>query len=680
MITPPPNPAEREERLDSIVTAYFQAVDAGQAPDPDDWIAGHPDLAEELHRFFRGHHRVDHLAEPLRPVTRAARVDALDTEILDRTPSESGSADSSPDVGSFQDYEILEPIGEGGMGVIYKARHKELGRFVALKLLLAGRFATPRDLQRFRNETEMVASLDHPNIVPIYEVGTFARRPYFSMRLMEGGSLAQHLDQFRTDLRAAALLVATIARAVHHAHLRGILHRDLKPSNILLDAAGGPYVTDFGLAKRLEGDQSLTDTGVIVGMPTYMAPERVLGKHGAITTATDVYGLGTILYALLTGRPPFAGETPLDTLAQVKECEPATPSSLNELVDRDLQTICLKCLEKDAARRYGSAEELAQELDRWRAGEPIQARPIPRIARLVRWCRRRPAAAALLFLVALLLAASILGPSVVAYYLVLARNDEAAARASAEDSSQDAIAAVQTFFDQVSDSDELSSQAAEQLRRNLSGKAAEFYKRFIDKHGEDPRLRLALGLAYVRLGSITADIGSIEQAIQYEQQAVAILEQLIADQPEAPQPRLALAQCYRELGPMFRQVSRQTEAGDALAQAATLLEALAREYPAEASYRQRLAVVLTLSAARIPSRPSLLMLGQWIWASCWFGITPGSWPTSTRWPRVLAAWRVSTRIQADASKPEPRCAGSSPSRISWLNKIQMLPNISLTVA
>ena len=289
------------------------------------------------------------------------------------------------------DYILLERLAQGGMGVVYKARQIRANRLVALKTIRTGVFASERELSLFQTEVEAVASLDHPNIVPIFEVGEHQGIRFYSMKLMDGQSLQDRLSSFRDRSRATAGLVAQTAGAIHHVHERGVLHRDLKPTKILVDARDQPHVIDFGLARRILRDPAGTSTLTIpAGTPRYMAPEQAKGRRREITTFTDVYGLGTILYAMLTGEPPFYGDSPVETLRQVIEQDPRRPSSLNPGVDKDLETICLKCLEKVPSRRYASARALADDLNRWLEGKSILARPVPGWQRLVKLVRRYP--------------------------------------------------------------------------------------------------------------------------------------------------------------------------------------------------------------------------------------------------------------------------------------------------
>jgi ABC-type phosphate/phosphonate transport system substrate-binding protein/tRNA A-37 threonylcarbamoyl transferase component Bud32 len=307
--------------------------------------------------------------------------------------------------GAPLDYEILGRVGRGGMGIVYRARQLSLNRIVALKVIAAGELAGPAALARFRREAEAVAKLDHPNIVPVYEIGEHEANPFLVMRFVEGSSLACRRTDFTLPARPArdeatgrqmeiARLLAAVARAVHYAHQRGVLHRDLKPSNILLDQDGRPHLTDFGVAKFFDQENALTQTSEVLGTPCYMAPEQAAGK--AVTRATDVYSLGVILYELLTGRRPFESETAVEVLRKVIESEPTAPTLLNRAVSDDLATICLKCLDKDAGRRYASGLELAEDLERWQRREPIQARPAGPVLRLKRWTMRNPALATLL--------------------------------------------------------------------------------------------------------------------------------------------------------------------------------------------------------------------------------------------------------------------------------------------
>jgi serine/threonine protein kinase len=294
---------------------------------------------------------------------------------------------------------LLEEIARGGMGIIYKARQKSLGRIVAVKMLLFGDQSGKDLAQRFRAEAAVAASLQHPNIVAMHEVSAHEGQPFFAMDFIEGQSLAKLSAECEVRnaewLRRAARYVKIVAEAIDYAHERGILHRDLKPSNVLIDPFDQPRVTDFGLAKRLHHDSELTLSGQVLGSPNYMPPEQAAAKRGLVGRRSDVYSLGAILYHLLTGRPPFVGETLTDTLQDVVNQEPVSPRLLNPSVPRDLETLCLKCLEKEPARRYQTAQALAGDLDRFLQGKPIQARPVGHAEKLWRWCRRKPVVAGL---------------------------------------------------------------------------------------------------------------------------------------------------------------------------------------------------------------------------------------------------------------------------------------------
>jgi WD40 repeat protein/serine/threonine protein kinase len=416
---------DRDYRLNEVLVSFFRAVDAGEAPNPDDWLAHHPDLSAELNQFF---HDQEHFRQWTAPLRAAEKTEAgrqlrrLMHLLLDETSF-------VPFPRSFGAYELLAEIGRGGMGVVYRARHRSLNRLVALKMIRAGAWATEEDAQRFRNEAEAAAGLDHPHIVSVHEVGRLQGQLYYTMRLVEGANLTEWLENAftpqetdqtgakpqrrarRSSVSSAVKLLISVARAVHYAHQRGLLHRDLKPSNILVDEDGQAHVADFGLAKRLEGAPTLTGTGSLIGTPSYMAPEQAAGKKGTVSTATDVYGLGAVLFALLSGRPPFIGETSLEILERVRAQDPPSLRTVPG-VDRDLDTIVRKCLEKDSQGRYQSAEALADDLENWLAGRPIEARPVSHVGRLWRWCRRNRLVAALLAVSASLILAGVAGLAV----------------------------------------------------------------------------------------------------------------------------------------------------------------------------------------------------------------------------------------------------------------------------
>ena len=382
------NTSQREE---SLYERLAEFMDSGQDLDQGEYealAAEFPDFATEVREFAEGRSELCvMLSAPW-----AGSHDALTDTVR-----------IAQDVPSLPEYEMIRQIARGGMGIVYEARHRELNRTVALKMIRSGDIADDDDVRRFRSEAQQVAQLDHPHVVPLYEVGSHESQHYFTMRLMPGGTLADRIEDKPLSAKQAATIISQVARGVHYAHQRGILHRDVKPANILFADDGSPQIGDFGLAKRIERGASL-HSGAIVGTPMYMAPEQAVGS-GKLTTSADVYGLGAVLYELLTGRPPFRDDNPLNTLVRLAKEEPARPRTLRPDVDAELETICLKCLERDPNHRYGSADALADDLDRWLRNEPIFARPSSPWLRIVKWSRRSPAVAALSGVVLLTVAA-----------------------------------------------------------------------------------------------------------------------------------------------------------------------------------------------------------------------------------------------------------------------------------
>jgi eukaryotic-like serine/threonine-protein kinase len=523
-------------------------------------------------------------------------------------------------------YEILDVLGRGGMGVVYKARQVGLNRLVALKMILAGGHAGQEDLMRFQTEAEAVARLQHPNIVQVFEVGLRDGLPFFSLEYLEGGSLARKLAGTPLSAREAAALIETLARAVHHAHTQGIVHRDLKPANVLLTADGAPKIADFGLAKRLEADQGQTGTGAILGTPNYMAPEQAQGLIRDIGPPCDIYSLGAILYDLLTGRPPFKGETVLDTLQQVRTIEPVPVRRLQPKVPRDLETITLKCLEKEPKKRYPSAHALADDLRRFLDGEAVRARPTPAWERAWKWAKRRPAAAALLAVsVAAVLALTVGAVVFAGVESGLRRRadeqrDEALRqRALAEkqrrraDEQRDealrqrAIAEKQrrradgNLEKAMEAGDELLTRVEGELarvpemegvRRDLLRKARAFYQKFLEVEGDSPEVRLQAGLAHHRMGWIQGKLGRYREALASYEAALPLLQRVAAEGPKDPDRLLALGAAHNGYAVTLQALHRGADAERQYAEAVAALQRAVELAPL-ARYRGQLAAKLT---------------------------------------------------------------------------------------
>jgi tetratricopeptide (TPR) repeat protein len=515
-----------------------------------------------------------------------------------------------------EDYEILGELGRGGMGMVYKARQIRLNRLVALKMIRAGVHADPMDLLRFQREAEAVAQLRHPNIVQIHEIGERHGMPFFSLEFVEGGSLQQKLDGKPKPPRQTAALVETLARAMDFAHKQGIIHRDLKPANILLTVDGTPKITDFGLAKRLEeADTGQTGTGAILGTPTYMAPEQAKGKNRLIGPPADVYALGAILYDLLTGRPPFKGETVMDTLMMVQNVEPVPPTRLHPGLPRDLETICLRCLQKDPARRYGTALELAEDLDSFLNDRPIKARMVSAAERTWKWAKRRPAAAALVLV-------SVVALVVLAAGGWLFAQREADRATIAENLKQEADkardAAVQEqkraetnlyrafdsgdqLFLRISQEALLNQPAMEQVRRDLLLRSLAFYQGFLKEEPKNRNVLYDLGRAQRRVAGIYEKLDDPRQALQHYAEAEAIFQRLVRENPNRPEYLHDEASTCIDRAIVLHQLERFAEAEQEHERAESILSGLIRTAGNIPEYARNLA------ASHI-SRAALLQL------------------------------------------------------------------------
>ena len=512
------------EPIEQLAEQFAHEQRSGANPSIEDYVRQYPEHADEIRDLFPALLVMEELSPG---ETRNKDIDA--TQI------------GSPPPKSLGDYEIVREVGRGGMGVVYEARQQSLSRRVALKVLPFHAVENAELRWRFQREARAAARLDHPHIVPVYEVGEHDGCPYFSMRFVDGTTLLDRLADGPIEEQQAVAWLLPITQAIALAHREGVLHRDLKPSNILLNTEEQPLIADFGLAKTFQPGAAASYTQAMIGTPSYMAPEQASDSGGQVAATTDVYGLGAVLYHMLTGRPPFQAATAVDTLRQVTQQEPVGPRQLNAAISRDLETICLKCLAKEPSRRYATAMALAEDLQRYQEGKPILARRLSGVARGLRWCRRHPMRAAALGML-LVTCAVIAG----AYVMT------AGALQESEQSHQQTREVVDYYLRRVSEDPRFDQHGLQPLRQDLLQAALEHYERFVQQRGDDPALSAEIADAHFHLGLIKEHIDTLPAALESFGQAER-RQRVLAD-GEAPEHMASLSKTLAAMGRIrFRQ-------------------------------------------------------------------------------------------------------------------------------
>jgi tetratricopeptide (TPR) repeat protein len=529
---PAPIDVAGDERLLAAIGEYYASRRPGEPFDPGPLLSKYAEIAPALRDFLEGVECVDRLARP--------------DERQRSFPAEAKPVGRPAAIG---DYTIERELGSGGRGVVYRASQRSTKRVVALKMIRTERRAATETIDRFQTEIHAVAALDHPNIVPIYEVGQFEGRPFFTMKLLEGGPLSGHLAEYRDDPAAAARIIFTIAKALEEAHTRGILHRDVKPQNILLDAAGNAYLTDFGLAKLCGGDLDLTKSTAALGSPQYMAPEQAEGRSRDVTTAADLYGLGATLYALLTGRPPHESDSLFELLHRIQSGEPEPPRRINSSVPADLEVICLKCLRKERSERYQSAGELADDLHAYLHGLPIRARPMGAIARGWLWCRRNRSVAALSATLACALFAGTVASTV---FWRIAESRLAGMHKSYRLSRHALDESVRTIIEHP----EFKKGSLERLRLDVLATQLDFHERFVREHRGEATFAADLAQSHMAIGRAAAGIGEIDRALRHLRAARQMLETLALSGDPSHRYETLLGICWSEIAWMLDDQNR----------------------------------------------------------------------------------------------------------------------------
>lgn len=482
---------------------------------------------------------------------------------------------------SFGDYQIIDTIAKGGMGIVYKARQRKLNRIVAIKMILAGQFADETDVERFYAEAAAAGALRHPNIVGIHEVGEVSGQHFFSMDYVDGDSLSALVRENPLVPTRAAEFVKTIAETMQFAHEQGIVHRDLKPSNVLVDKQNRPLITDFGLAKSISATSQLTMSGAIVGTPSYMPPEQAKGEGEKVGPRSDIYSTGAILYELVCGHPPFRAATPFETVRQVIESEPLSPRQANPSIPQDLETICLKCLQKEPNNRYQTSQDLADELGRFLRGEPIIARPIGRIARLWRLCKRNPIPASAI-------AASVLFLIIAAVSTTVGLVQTRRALAVSEASFRAQMNAVNDLMTGVSENTLLNQPGLQPLRKDLLERALAYYERFAKERADDPAVQDELASAYFRIGAITEALESADKALPQYKTARAMQEKLLKRHPQDTARLEALGTTLNAMGTLEVRLRDYAAAQADFTAALQTREQLAKSDPKSSEFQRLL--------------------------------------------------------------------------------------------
>jgi tetratricopeptide (TPR) repeat protein len=588
-----PTLAEQPERvIDLIYAELVLREEHGEEPQLDEYLQRFPAHTEALRRQLQLHRALQDSAPLAGLLPSGTSATLAVANALSRRASP-GNGSAFP---TIPGYEIESELGRGGMGVVYKARQLRPQRIVALKMIRAGAYADAHELARFRAEAEAVARLQHANVVQVYEVGEHQGLPYFSLEFCTGGSLAERLKGAPLQPPEAARLVEIVARAMQEAHQHHIIHRDLKPANVLLLEDGTPKVSDFGLAKKLDQAGGPTQTGAILGTPSYMAPEQARGRTQDVGPAADVYALGAVLYECLAGRPPFKAATSAETMMQVLTDDPVPVRQLQPKVPRDLETICLKCLQKQPGKRYATAEDLATDLGRFLAGEPVQARPIGAGERLIKWARRNRAVAGLLttVMIALVLGATVASLLAVQANIARQQADANAQLILLEQQRTDAARQrIRQALDAMSSHviDDWLGKQQELLpeQKRFLQQALAWYEELAGDTAADSASRSGAAGAHYRVGMIRWGLGQHQEAKAANGRAIELYEQLAADFPDEPEYRNRLAWCHRQQGRLLWLTGEPAQAEKAYNDALVIQTALAAQLPGNADYREEAA-------------------------------------------------------------------------------------------